>query len=184
MKTVRRVVVAALAIVGLVAILTALTLWLAARPVLSAASRDAQAVSPLCASEYRIPKGYPKGLREVQSLKASQYVVYRDTCHRHAIGGCYYLTSTPRRLGFDLYRPAYLNDCEVRALTLRQDSLLGNTLHRLHPDRDPATLNSAELDCVAAVLRYGWNQTAEERGGCTLPRPPAAGATHKTEPAS
>ncbi len=92
------------------------------------------------------------------------------------------MTGTPRSLGFQLYRPAYLSDCEVRAILLRQDALLGRALNRLYPGRNPETLTSAELDCLAAVLRYGFTKTAEEHGRCTLPKPQAAGAAQQPPP--
>ncbi len=92
------------------------------------------------------------------------------------------MTGAPRSLGFQLYRPAYLSDCDVRALLLRQDALLGRALNRLYPGRNPETLTPAELDCLAAVLRYGFTRTAEERGRCTLPKPQAARAAQQPAP--
>lgn len=174
--------IATFALSGLIATVAALTLWLAARPVLNAARKDAEATSQLCAGGQHMPKGYPIALREIQPLATSEHVVFRDICSRHGIAGCHHMTGAPRSLGFEVFRPAYLTDCDMRALLLRQDALLGRALNRLYPGRNPETLTSAELDCLAAVLRYGFTTAAEERGRCTLPRPQAARAARQPAP--
>ena len=174
--------IATFALIGLIATVAALTLWLAARPILNAASRDAEATPQLCAGGPHMPKGYPRALREIEPLATSEYAVFRETCSRHGIAGCHHMNGAPRSLGFQLYRPAYLSDCEVRALLLRQDALLGRALNRLYPGRNPETLTPAELDCLAAVLRHGFNKIAEERGRCTLPKPQAARAAQQPAP--
>lgn len=176
--------IATFALIGLITTVAALTLWLAARPVLNAARNDAQASPQLCASASAIPKGYPYALRDVQALEQSRWMVFREICHRHAIAGCATgpkpkLTTT---LGWMAFNEAYLSDCDVRALLLRRDAHLGRTLDRLYPVRDPKALTPAELDCVAAVLRYGFTRTAEERGHCTLPKPRAARAAQQPAP--
>lgn len=181
-RIVGKAAITSFALIGLVAAVAALTLWLAARPVLNAASKDAEATPQLCAGGQHIPKGYPKALREIEPLATSEYVVFRDTCRRHGIAGCHHGAGALRSLGFERYRPAYLSDCDVRALLLRQDALLGRALNRLYPARNPETLTPAELDCLAAVLRYGFTKTAEERGSCTLPKPQAARAAQPPAP--
>ena len=181
-RTIGKAAIATLSLIGLIATGAALTLWLAARPVLNAASKDAEATPQLCAAGQDTPKGYPKALREIEPLATSEYVVFRETCRRHGIAGCHHMAGAPRSSGFELYRPAYLSDCDVRALLLRQDALLGRALNRLYPGRNPETLTPAELDCLAAVLRYGFTKTAEERGRCTLPKPQAARAAQQPAP--
>lgn len=171
--------IATFALIGLIATVAALTLWLAARPVLNAASKDAEAAPQLCAAGQDTPKGYPRALREIEPLATSEYAVFRDTCRRHGIAGCHHMTGALRSLGFELYRPGYLSDCDVRALLLRQDALLGRALNRLYPGQNPETLTPAELDCLAAVLRHGFTRAAEQRGRCTLPRPRAARAAQQ-----
>lgn len=84
-----------------------------------------------------------------------------------------------RVIGWEVFRPVYLNACEVRALSLRSDTPLGTTLNRLYPGQDPTKLDSAQLDCVAAVLRNGWTETAERSGKCKfLERPARPEAQH------
>lgn len=183
-RLVGKAAIATFALIGLIAIVAALTLWLAARPVLNAARNDVQASPQLCASASTIPKGYPVALRDMQALEQSRWMVFREACHRHAIASCATgpkpkLTTT---LGWMAFNQSYLNDCDVRALLLRQDALLGRALNRLYPGRNPETLTPAELDCLAAVLRYGFNKTAEERGRCTLPKPQAARAAQQPAP--
>ncbi|WP_439538161.1 hypothetical protein [Sphingomonas sp.] len=178
-RIVGKAAITSFALIGLVATVAALTLWLAARPVLHAASKDAEATPQLCAGGQHMPKGYPKALREIEPLATSEYVVFRDACSRHGIAGCHHMTGAPRSLGFALYRQAYLSDCDVRALLLRQDALLGRALNRLYPGRNPETLTPAELDCLAAILRHGFTKTAESLGRCTLPKPQAAQAARQ-----
>lgn len=183
-RLVGKAAIATFALIGLIATLTALALWLAARPVLNAARNDAQAAPQLCASTAPIPQGYPAALRDVQALEQSRWMVFREVCHRHAIASC---ATDPKpdvtaTLGWMTFNQSYLSDCDVRALLLRRDATLGRTLHRLYPGRDPEALTPGELDCVAAVMRYGWNGKAEERGRCTLPKPQAARAAQQPAP--
>ncbi|WP_143075126.1 hypothetical protein [Sphingobium sp. AP50] len=167
-KLLRRTALTVTATVGGIGLLAFASLWIAARPVLNAASTELSAIGPVCDRPFSHPSGYPKSLREIQSFENAEWEVYRGICKRHDIKGCFHLSE----LGFAVYRPAYLNQCQIRALTLRHDSPVGIALNRLYPGRNHEQLNNHELDCVAAVLRAGWTHRAEILGNCTLPKRP------------
>lgn len=169
-----RILVGVFALFGVLVAATAAWLWLSARPVLEEA-RAAYMRIPSeahCEGPYSRPTGYPVSVREVQTLNSAELAVYRAACEDTRLtDSCFYMTGAGRSLGFGAYRRLYLNDCELRAVSLHGDTPLRHALELLYPDRPVAELGDHEMTCVAYAMRRGSHRFCDHHPECC----PAAG---------
>ena len=158
-----RILVGAFALFGVLVAATAAWLWLSARPVLEEARAIYERIprEAHCEGPFNRPPGYPASVREVESLDSAERAVYRAACKDAGLtDSCFYMTGAGRSLGFMTYRRLYLNDCELRAVSLHGDTRLRHSLELLYPDRPVAELGEHEMTCVAHAMR------SSHRGFC------------------
>lgn len=151
-----KIIVGVFAAIGLSAVGLALSLWLAARPVLEAAraSYDELPVVAQCTGPHASPPGYPVSARQVETTEDAEGAVYRAICEAEGLtDSCHYMSGAPRWAGFKLYRQAYLSECELRAASLHGNTPLRRSLELLYPDRPVAELGEQEMTCVAHAMR-------------------------------
>ena len=151
-----RILVGVFALFGVLVAATAAWLWLSARPVLEEARAIYERIpsEAHCEGPYNRPPGYPASVRAVESLNSAELAVYRAACEDAGLTrSCFYLTGAGRSLGFKAYRRLYLNDCELRAVSLHGDTPLRHALELLYPDRPVAELSEQEMTCVAYAMR-------------------------------
>ena len=164
-----RILVGVFALFGVLVAATAAWLWLSARPVLE----EARAIYERIPSEAHCegprgrPPGYPASVREVESVQAAETAVYDAACEDAGLTrSCAYFTGAVRSFGFKAYRRLYLNDCELRAVSLHGDTRLRHALELLYPDRPVAELGEHEMTCVAHVMRRGSQRFCDDHPEC------------------
>lgn len=160
-----RIVIGVFALFGFLIAASALWLWLSARPVLEEA-RASYLTLPSTAHctgvSNRRPPGYPAAVGEIESLHDAELAVYRAACKDAGLtDSCFYMTGAARSLGFATYRGLYLNDCELRAVSLHGNTRLRRSLELLYPDRPEAELGEQEMICVSRAMR------SSHRGFCS-----------------
>ena len=159
-----RILVGVFALFGVLVAATAAWLWLSARPVLEEARAvyDRLPAEARCANARSRPPGYPGDwLHQIESMPRAEQEAYLAACREAGLlESCVWMRGASRSLGFTAYRRLYLNDCELRAVSLHGDTPLRRSLELLYPDRPVAELGEHEMRCVARAMR------SSHRGFC------------------
>jgi len=106
--------------------------------------------SAQCRDGARTPLDYPPGFERVLSARVADLQAYHDACSQ--VGArCGVISGAS--LGFAVYRPLAVTECQERALSLHGNTILRRAVETFFPDRPLTALTTAQQTGLAHVIR-------------------------------